>query len=43
MLLYRIWTYVRLVILAMSLSVYVCDFVEGMYSCKTGNFENEPL
>ena len=24
-------------------SVYICVVVEDMYTCKTGNFGNEPL
>ena len=34
----RVCTHVRLVILEMSLCFYVCVVVEGMYTCKTGNF-----
>ena len=29
--------------LATRLCVYVCAVVEGMYTCETGNFENESL
>ena len=27
----------------MSLCVYVCVIIEGIYTCKTGNFGNEPF
>ena len=42
-LLYRLCTHVRMVILATSLCVYVCVVVEGMYTCNTGHFGNETL
>ena len=42
-LLYRICTHVRMGILEKILCVYVCVVVEGMYTCKTVNFGNEPL
>ena len=42
-LLLRVFTHIRLRILATSLSVYICGFVQGMYTCKTGNLGNEPL
>ena len=38
MMLYRVCTHVRPVILAMILCVYVGDVVEGIYTCKTLNF-----
>ena len=37
LLLYRVCTHVRLGSLGMSLCVYVCVVVEGMYTFKTGN------
>ena len=37
-LLYRVCTHVRLSIFATELCVYVCAVVEGMHTCKTGNF-----
>ena len=40
---YKVCTHERLEILEMSLFVYVCVFVEGMYTCKTGHFVNKPL
>ena len=36
--LYRVCTHVRLGIFEMILCVYVYFVVEGMYTCKTGNF-----
>ena len=42
-LMYRVCTHVRLGILAMRFCVDFCDVVEGMYTCKTGNFGNDPL
>ena len=39
----RVWTHVTLGILARSHFVYVCIVLEGMYTCKTGNFGNKPL
>ena len=41
--LYIVFTHLRLGILEMSLCVYLWVFQEGMYTCKTGNFSNEPL
>ena len=41
-LLLRVCTHVRLGILVTSGCVHVCTVVEGMYTCKTGNFGNEP-
>ena len=37
-LLYSVCTHVIIGILEMSLCFYVCVVVEGMYTCKTGNF-----
>ena len=34
MMLYRVCTHVRPVILTMIICVYVGDFVEGMYTCE---------
>ena len=39
----RVCTNTRLSILAMNLCVYICIGMEGMYTCKTGNFVNEPM
>ena len=39
----RVCTYVRLGVSETIISVYVCVNVEGMYTCKTGHFVNEPL
>ena len=39
----RVFTHVILGLLATSLCVYVCVFVEGIYICKTGPFGNKPL
>ena len=43
LLFYRVCTHERLEILKMSLCVYVCVVVEGMYTCKTGHFVNNTL
>ena len=43
MLLYKVCTHVSLGILEKRLLVYVSVVVEGMYTCKTGNFGNNPL
>ena len=40
LLLYRVFTHVRLGNLEMGLCVYVCVVVEGMYTYKTGHFGN---
>ena len=42
-LLQRLFTHVRLGILETSLGVYDSVVVQGMYTCKTGNFGNGPL
>ena len=42
-LLVRVFTYVRLGIVEMRFCVYDCVVVEGVYTCKTGNFGNETL
>ena len=42
-LLYRVFTNLRLGILETSLFVYVCVVVEGMYTCETGHFVIYPL
>ena len=39
-LLYRVCEHVELRLLLMSLCVYVTFVVEGMCTCKTGNFGN---
>ena len=36
-------THVRLVILATRVCVYVCVVVEGIFTCNTVNFENNPF
>ena len=43
LLIYRVCTNVRLVILATSVCIYVFAVVEGMYTYKTGHFVNECL
>ena len=40
-LLRRVFTNARLVILAMICCVYVCVVVEGLYTCNNGNFGNK--
>ena len=42
-LLYIVCTHLKQIILSTRLFVYVCDVVEGMYTCKTEHFGNEPL
>ena len=42
-LLQMVCTHIRLVVLAKSTYIYVCVFVEGMYTCKTWNFGKECL
>ena len=39
----RVCTHVRLLISETCHCVYFCAVVEGMYTCNTGNFGNEPL
>ena len=43
LLLYRIYAHVLLGILETILCVYVCVCVEGMKTCKTGNYGNKPF
>ena len=43
LLLYRVCTHVRLVILATGLCIYVCVGVEGMYTYKKWRFGNNYL
>ena len=43
LLLYRVCTHVELGILEKRFFVYICVGVEGMYTCKTGNFGRNPF
>ena len=39
----RVCTHIRLGMLETGLYVHVCIFVEGMYTCKTGDSRNKGL